>query len=281
VILPPKQVSILAGASGSGKTTLILQALLAHERGDKFPIQFPKDVKSFGVVIADRTKDEAQVHVNKLGLTCAEVYGIADDASLPTSLVHKSETLLSEVIKRFKHSHQVIILDPIMLFMEGSSIDYKQVAASLIRLSRYCIHQNLAILATHHAAKSRSDFTFMRPQDRISGSAAFQGFSGTQMVLIEGLEGGSDFDRFIAIPHLTPKEEYKLTRGKDGYFVIQRSPYDLLHEFLKSCHLIKEKDFFNQAAIAGLDAEEALKELTASKMLTPIGGGFLRRTSGG
>jgi RecA-family ATPase len=260
-ILPMKQFSILAGASGAGKTTLLLQAWLAHESGEDFPIQFDKAITSVGIIITDRTKGEVEDRIRTLGIKHAEVYGLADDPTLPLSLLDRTDQLFSEAFKRFEHKHRLYFIDPIMLFMEGSSIDYKQVARSLIRFNRFVVQHDICMVGTHHATKARSDFRFHRPQDRISGSAAFQGYSGTQMVLIEGLEDNNDYDQLVLVPHTSPKEEFRLVRREDGYFSVQQQAGVKALANIFTQAFIKLSEFKSKAALAGVTDNEITRIL--------------------
>lgn len=257
-VLPRKQISILTGASGAGKTTLLLQALQAHIRGKaEFPMMFG-DAKHIGIVIADRTSTETLERLEHLGIAKdIQLYGIADDRELNLKLLENPDLLFKACVGQFNPQPDVLVLDPIMLFMDGSSLDYKLVAKSLIRMARWCVDNNATIVATHHSAKARSDFAFLRPQDRISGSAAFQGYSGTQMVLIEGKEKGEDHDRLVLVPHLSPMEDYKLMRRDDGYFSVvdPRSLFEKVVEALKS-KFVEPSEVHSQAALAGLTNEQ-------------------------
>lgn len=277
--LPERQLSILTGASGAGKTTLITQALRALERGEDFPIMFPPTVKTVGMIIADRTVEETQTRFKHLGITTCSLYGLADDHTLPLSMLDNPAKLFGEVVSRCG-KHDAYILDPMMLFMEGSAIDYRTVARSLIRMARYVIQNNLTLLCTHHTTKSRSDFSFMRPQDRISGSAAFQGYSGTQLVLIEGKEQGLDYDKLIIVPHLSPPEEYRLCRGEDGYFITQQSQAkNLINVLLKmfSGLYMKKEDFKSQAALLGLANDEVEDLIDSGHVVRPGPRGYLQK----
>lgn len=277
--LPERQLSILTGASGAGKTTLITQALRALERGEDFPIMFPTTVKTVGMIIADRTVEETQTRFKHLGIKTCSLYGLADDHTLPLSMLDNPAKLFGEVVSRCG-KHDAYILDPMMLFMEGSAIDYRTVARSLIRMARYVIQNNLTLLCTHHTTKSRSDFSFMRPQDRISGSAAFQGYSGTQLVLIEGKEQGLDYDKLIIVPHLSPPEEYRLCRGEDGYFITQQSQAkNLINVLLKmfSGLYMKKEDFKSQAALLGLANDEVEELIDSGHIVKPGPRGYLQK----
>ena len=216
-MLPRKQISILAGASGAGKTTLVLQAIQHWQREQPFPIQF--NATNCAYIVADRTKDEVDQRAEALGLDI-EIYGIVDDRKFRRELLNEPEQALTEALSRFKRPYDLLIIDPLMLFIKGNALDYRAVAIALIGLNRLAVDKNITICATHHASKARSDFSFLRPQDRILGSAAFQGFSGTQMVLIEPEEGTTDVHTFVAVSHTAPKIVTFFERTSDGWFVV-------------------------------------------------------------
>lgn len=217
MILSKKQIHILAGASGAGKTTLLLQALQAWDQGRPYPLSFT--ASRVGYIVADRTVEETEEKAARLGISKrVEFYGLVDDDGFTLELLTNPTLTLNHVIKQLHHPFDLLILDPIMIFMEGSTNQYHQVAKSLLYISRMAKKKGITILATHHAAKPRSDFHFLRPQDRILGSAAFQGYSGTQMVLIEGNEEKMSADALYLIPHDGPPEEYNFVRGHGGWF---------------------------------------------------------------
>jgi len=208
--------SILAGASGSGKTTLVLQAIQAWQREQPFPIQF--NATKCAYIVADRTKGEVEDKANALGLDI-EIYGLVDDRTFKLELLQDPESALLEALSRLKHPYDLLVLDPLMLFIRGNALDYRAVAMALIRLNRKAADKKITIIATHHASKARSDFSFMRAQDRILGSAAFQGYSGTQMILIEPEEGKADVHCFVSVSHTAAKVVTFLERTSDGWFV--------------------------------------------------------------
>lgn len=220
-IMPLNQFSILAGPSGCGKTTLLMQAWALHEKGLRaFPILFDEAIVSCGMILADRTKAEAEERAKYLKIERMEIYGLTNDHSLSTKAMRNPENLWKQVMERFKHQHKLMFIDPIGLFMEGSLIDYKSVAASLIRFNRHADLTSTTMVGVHHTTKSRSDWTFKRPQDRISGSGAFPGYSSTQCMMIESLELDKPYDKLVIVPHMTPKEDYCLVRMADGYFTV-------------------------------------------------------------
>jgi len=267
-ILPRKQVHMFCGASGSGKTTLVLQMIHANETGGSFPVALD-GVAHVNYVVADRTAEETQKRADQLDIKNIEIYGISDDTKLPLSMLDRPELLLRQTLTKFKKMGDLIVIDPIMLFMEGEGKSYASVARSLIRLSRVAIENNITLLAIHHTVKTRTDFTFARPQDRISGSAAFQGYSGTQMVLIEGSETQRDYDDLVVVSHMSPKEQFRLQRDDAGWFTLQyNNGVDQLKAMLSALTglLVPKQDLHNKAAFLGLQPDEvqdALKDLVA------------------
>lgn len=220
--LPKGQIHILAGASGAGKTTLLLQAIAANLRG-AIPVIpslfFP--TTSVAYIAADRTASEIRTHSDRLCIdpSTIEIYGIVDDRSFAEDWLSDAELCLKRIKDKLTRPFDTLVLDPLGLFIDGSPNDYRKVAISLVRLNRRAAEWDVRIIANHHAVKTRSDFHFKRPQDRISGSQALQGYSGTQMVLIEGSENGLEYDSFTIIPHIGSRAQtFPIARDTNGYF---------------------------------------------------------------
>ena len=213
-ILKRRQVHILAGASGSGKSTLLLQCIRDKRRGVDAPIGFAGDRIAYAVM--DRAADDLRDRALRWHLQ-VPMYSLCDDPVIAEKdfiMLYKPNLLMNRVMECFKRNStdelpfDVLVLDPIILLMEGSTNDYRDVARSLIRLGWYAAMNNITILATHHATKAKTETGFMRAQDRILGSAAFQGYSGTQMILIDGPEQSSSNTSLHLIPHTAPPERH-------------------------------------------------------------------------
>lgn len=219
--IPRRQVSILAGASGSGKTTLLMQAIASWAREETFTPALTWEATRCAYLVADRSFDEVKARAKRLGIGDAkiELYGLQDDTTFDINLLKTPAKALEVVLTKFKKPFDLLVIDPIALFIEGNFIDFHQVAISLFKLGRIAVQRNITMIAAHHTVKMHSDWGFLRPQDRISGSGAFLGFSGTQMTLIQGLETGVDYDTLYVVSHTLPRKEAYLTRGSDGEFV--------------------------------------------------------------
>lgn len=227
VTIPFQQVSILAGASGAGKSTLLTQEVAAWAKGEPFTgiINWPPNIERIAYLVADRTKDEIEGRFTDLGVGSEriELYGIQDDLTFNLNLLNEPDKALRGAVGRFSKPFQMLVIDPIAIFIDENTNDFRKVAISLLKMGRFAIERGITILATHHATKQRTDFSFKRPQDRISGSGAFQGFSGTQMVLIEGMEDGAAYDTLWVKSHTLPPMSSQLTRGEKGLFVSHHS----------------------------------------------------------
>lgn len=275
-VMPANQFSILAGASGCGKTTLLLQAWAMHEQKQKFPIQFPPHITHAATIIADRTKTEALHRCAHLNIRNMEVYGLVDDLSIAPSSIHNPSVLWNLVTSKLSSSYQLLFVDPLGLFMEGSLIDYKSVAITLIRFNRYAAEHSVTMMGIHHTAKARTDSGFLRPQDRISGSGAFPGYSSTQCMMIEGLEKDSQqWDDLIIVPHMTPRESYKLVRRLDGYFAIhdQEVKKEGL-QLLSDLKVMRLDDFKSALALKGL-TDPQIKEWVESEPNLRLDGDYI------
>lgn len=276
--MPASQFSILAGASGCGKTTLILQAWAEHEKKPGcFPISFDPSIQTAGIILADRTSAEAAARIKALGIQRMQYVGLVDDRGIGRALIKQPDKLWDHLIKKLDPKHGLVIVDPLGLFMEGSLIDYKSVAASLIQFSRFANDFGVTLMGLHHTTKARTDQGFKRPQDRISGSGAFPGYSSTQCMMIEGLEDKEPYDTLVIVPHMTPKEEYKLVRKLDGYFtVVEQMVKDSMSDFFSVLKepVMKIPDFTNLAAQIGM-TDEQIKDWIENDPRLHVEGGYI------
>jgi hypothetical protein len=219
MILPRKHLHILSGASGSGKTTLILQSLKKWEDGEPFPIEF--DATSIGYLVADRGEGDVKDMARIIGLKKVEIYGFVGDKTFPLTYLKDAEVLLQKCLDRLKGKHDMIILDPLLPFMkEKNTKDLTSTMLSLIPLSRMADSNNMTILGSHHSTKTRTDFSYLRAQDRSSGSAGMQGYSCVQLALVEPSEMGGMYYMLEITPHREPRKSFFMDRGEGGWFSV-------------------------------------------------------------
>lgn len=220
-ILPKREVSILSGASGAGKTTLIVQLLAAIVAGEDswFGHHINHPVR-IAYVAADRTWESYAELAERAALDTSrlQVRSLVDDESIDvTRLERDSMQLLHGLIGSFD-SPDLIVVDPMVVFLGVDPNKYNSVAPRLIQMGRWCKAGGYTILATHHATKARTDYSFKRPQDRISGSSALLGFTSSQLFLSAADEIGKPYSEFAAVNHNAPPEAIKLMRDERGMF---------------------------------------------------------------
>ena len=224
-ILPANQVHILAGASGAGKTTFLLQYLRDFLDGKPF---FGHSTKPCGVAYVGADRQEAE-YTEKFSLMDIEAFPLTSivlDPSYKPRLLSKPEprnTLLRQMISQFRSvipDLGLLVIDPISPLLPNKLSDYHEVADALIGLTRLCIEQDITLIGTHHATKLKPDTQFVRPQDRILGSAALLGYSGTHLFLSSPQENKEELYVLTIVPHNAPPETHRLTREKNGRFVV-------------------------------------------------------------
>ncbi len=202
-IIPQHQVSILAGDSGVGKTTWIFQALLAMQREEPVFGHPTLPHPAVGYVASDRTWDEYQTQADLIGVDLSQlkIRTLIDDLSISLDDYKNHPMDVLEGMIDSLLPVDLMVVDPLIHFFGQNSCSYNYMAAALIQVNRWAKAKHITILATHHATKGRSDYEFTRTQDRISGSAALQGFSSTQLFLQAPVKGGPACHQLHICPH--------------------------------------------------------------------------------
>ena len=223
-LLPPREVSVLAGASGAGKSTLILQFLHAWQHNSSF-LDVAPPAEEIAYLIGDRSVESLRHRGADIGLNLDSMSyaSLVDDTSID---LHRFKYdplgLLCSLMDRLKGP--LFIVDPLIVFLGVDLNRYNLVAPQLIRLNRFCQARGYTVLGTHHTTKARTDFAFLRPQDRISGSSALSAFTSTQLALtspdevqhsIPLLEQATRLD---VVSHLAAPETHWLSRDSKGLF---------------------------------------------------------------
>jgi hypothetical protein len=224
-IIPFGTLTIFAGAPSVGKTTLLLEWLRRWRDGRTicgYPTHPPT---AFYYISADRgqTKDYFYTKV-----------GFSDDLHF-YSVVSADSRLNVDDLQKEAHGKELflhvmtelnpipgshVIIDPLApLFISGNQNNSRAVAASLIRMSRMIEERQINITGTAHFAKQKTDKQdrYRRPQDRISGSGSFSGYSDTQMYLVDPEPPRQPYYLFGWNPRHHKPEEFKFTR--DEWFV--------------------------------------------------------------
>lgn len=231
-ILPFGTLTIFAGAPAVGKTTMLVEWLQRWRDGRTIcghPTNKPTHTY---YVVADRGQTSDDFYAMLGHTDDTTFYSVVSGASgIDHTNFHKDAhggQLLSHVIGQLDPipgSH--LILDPLApLFITGNQNRSRDVAASLVGLSRLIEERQINITGTWHFSKQKGDKNdrYKRPQDRISGSGSVSGFSDTQIYLVDPEPPRQDYYILGWNPRHHQPEEFKFTRGQ--WFV----PYHGLDE---------------------------------------------------
>jgi len=220
--LPSHEVSILAGASGSGKSTLLLQMLHAWAQGTSF-IDIPPPPQGLSYIAGDRSIHSLYHRAKDVGIDMTTIphASMIDNSDIDIRMFqYDALSLLFNLLDKLKGP--LIIVDPLIIFLGVDLNRYHLVAPALIRLNRYCQDKGYTLLGTHHTTKARSDFSFLRPQDRISGSSALSAFTSTQLALTapDEVPGENILNaaRLDIVSHIAAPETHWLSRDTKGLY---------------------------------------------------------------
>ena len=222
--LPQNEVSVLAGASGSGKSTLLLQFLKAWSKGHSF-LDVPPPPNGVSYLAGDRSINSLYHRAGDVGIDMTTIphASLIDNSDIDIKMFqYDALSLLFRLLD--KMGGPVFVIDPLIIFLGVDLNRYHLVAPQLIRLNRHCQDKGYTILGTHHTTKARSDFQFLRPQDRISGSSALSAFTSTQLALAAPDEVPQTTSslppaaRLDIVSHIAAPETHWLSRDDKGLF---------------------------------------------------------------
>jgi len=215
LILPGREVHILSGSSGAGKTSLV-GWLVARLLSDQSLFGHPcSELPFIAYLSGDRVLDDALEKFDAAGWKDAACYGLINDhgSDVDAAIDHLTDrrrgknaapgpdrfSLLWRALESLRARYyptanrlpedSLLIVDGMSMFtgIEPAGSYLKQVAAPLTLLSRWAWANKFTLLLIHHSGKQVGDAKarYVRPQDRILGSMALQGFTSTQMFLTE------------------------------------------------------------------------------------------------
>lgn len=121
-----------------------------------------------------------------------------------------------------------LFIDPLApLFITGNQNRARDVAASMVGLSRIIEERQINITGICHFSKQKGNKNdrYARPQDRISGSGAFSGFSDTQIYLVDPELPLQPYYLLGWNPRHHKPEEFRCTR--EEWFVPYRGLCDV------------------------------------------------------
>jgi hypothetical protein len=225
-VLPAQQLHLIAGAPGAGKTAFVFWLLAQLRDGKKvFGLETRKPA-FIGFIASDRTWDSHERWAQTVGYADIPKFSVVDDPTLSLEKlddkkVSKHVEFLRMLIQKCNGGEDpprdsLLILDPISLFIGGDMNRYLSVFRHMIEISQMCKAQGWTILATAHASKQKGskDERYVRPQDRILGTAAFLGCAGTVCYLATPEETEDEIDpEFTWAPHHAPMATMRLFRN--------------------------------------------------------------------
>jgi hypothetical protein len=227
IYLPAWQVHLLSGPPGGGKTTLVASWAQAWRTGQAIFGRETATLPWIGTLIADREKADTLQWYQTVGFPDIPHHSILDDFSIKTSRLRKpleAFHILTEIVESMRiPPNGLLILDPIAPWCGGDLNRYHVVMPAMIDLGRLCLLNKITILGLAHTSKQKADSKdrYQRPQDRILGSTALLGCSGTQMALVPPEPDDPKGYHFTWVPHHAREETFRLERDdKTGLFIM-------------------------------------------------------------
>lgn len=228
-IIAFQSLTVFAGAPGVGKTALLADLCARWRDGRSiFGRAVAPPVGGFYYLAADRQWASHAIWFERVGFAEIPHYSLVDDRSV--SLVdlqkaHQAHQLFDRCLDQLDPPPGAhVFVDPVSpLFINGNPNNPRDVARSMIGFSRRCSERRINITVVGHFSKQgKAEDRYTRPQDRISGSGAFVGFSDTQMYMCDPEKDAKlkqPYHLFGWVPRHAPPEDFKLTRNELGLFV--------------------------------------------------------------
>jgi hypothetical protein len=231
-ILPFGSIGTLAGATGVGKTAFIA-SWIARWQGERticgHTTHRPPGI---GLITADRRAVSHRQWLRAAGCRPIPLYSLRDDDTFPWTDLRiwpRVKDLFARAVDALVlPAGGLVVVDPMAVFLPGRVNDYKDVALGLGILDQVLRPRHLTLVGIFHQAKQIADTSqrYLRPQDRILGSAAQLGFSDTAMYLMAPDEIDRPYYGFGWVPHHAPAATFGFARTADGLFVPYEGPLD-------------------------------------------------------
>ena len=243
-IIPFGTLTIFAGAAGVGKTAQLAEWIVRSRAARPIWGHTSHPATAYCYIAADRQWASHQRWFDLVGYPDIPRYSLADDPDFDLNTLHNPKTaleLLPYALDRAFNGQPCpagahVIIDPISpIFIAGNPNSSRDVARTLLGMSRECQKRQINITATAHFAKQASNpqERYQRPQDRIAGSGAFAGFSDTQIYLVDPEPPHQPWHLLGWVPRHAKPEEFPCTRNEHGLFV----PYDVMREDETASHV--------------------------------------------
>lgn len=178
-----------------------------------------------GYIVADRTKEDLLETAGQLELHTAHlpIRSLIDDFSIDMGVFETQPLSILFGLLDSMLPIDLVVVDPLLVFTGVDTNKYHLNAAKLIRINRWCMEHKVTLLGTHHATKARTDFSFKRAQDRISGSSALQGYTSTQLFLAgpEETDNEDGLTEWTIVSHHAPPRRLYFARTGPGFELVR------------------------------------------------------------
>lgn len=241
-IIPFGTVTLFAGAPGVGKTAMLAEWCRRWRDGLTICNHPTNRPTGFYYLAADRQWKSHQIWFDAVGFSDIPHYSVADDPELKLETLARSHEahncFMAAVGKLAPIPGSHLFVDPVSpLFIGGNPNQARDVAASLLRISRLCRILQINITLTAHFGKQKADpkEQYTRPQDRIAGSGAFSGFSDTQIYLIDPTPPKQPYHLLGWVPRHAAPADFQFTRNDHGLFI----PYETFTDWDREAKVLE------------------------------------------
>jgi len=212
-----RTVNLICGGSGSGKTTLgfqIYKALtsLSH---NEFLGRTSNNKAAWAYISADRAVDEVKETQERMGVEFP-VFSCIDMDMVGKALVGE---IIPRLPKFYGYRPNFIYIDSFHTFFRGKPFDNIEVALWLTGLAAYCKKKNITILGAVHSAKEKIGMGYAAPREKISGGAAWGGFTATILTLEMAGKPGDGKRKLTILTRNAPDEVINLEFDSMGWLI--------------------------------------------------------------
>jgi len=209
-ILPRRKLHMLAGPSGGGKTTLLFEFLKCWTKGE--PVWgFASNPLPWAYIALDRYYDE-------IGNRC-EAAGL-NPRDLPIDCLLEKQVTLQDIITKHPEA-RVLIIEGILLLMQGHVNDYQEVGHFLRYVLNLCEEHDVTIIGTPHATKTKTGEGFTHSRHKVLGSVSWGAYSSTLMFIDNKNPGDpkDPFRKLEILPRVGPAVELEFMFDEVGRLV--------------------------------------------------------------
>ncbi len=242
-----KSVTVFAGAPGVGKTTMMAEWIQRWRTGRTICGHATNPAAAYYFIAADRSWASHQQWFNAVGYPDIPHYSVVNDPtfnSIDLLKPHEAPAQFARILDRLQPiPGSSVFIDPVApIYIAGSTNDHRAVARSMVEFHVQTEQRQINLYLTAHFAKQRADprELYARPQDRVSGTHAWQGFSDTIVYMVDPLPPQQPYTMLGWAPHHARAEDFAFVRDSaTGLFI----PYDVIREDESSAYIL---DSFNE-----------------------------------